>query len=579
MEDYNHTSAEGSASHQTSLDVRDSISSQKSTLHRHAITDVERKDLRAHKRALMQKNGKWTTNQMNEFFKEKYGRVLPQASVSRTLSAQYDYLDKDDHPPQSAAKRGRPPQWLDLDIPVFDWEQQMLQKGKVVTGEDIKRMASKIFSVLPQYYGIEPPKFSSGWLDSYKARCETKMCYYHDESGAVDLAVAETEFDSIRKDLYRYGSEDNIYIMDETALFWKLSPDNVPMNRNPATVKSEKAMISVGLACNITGTHKLEPWVIGKAQTPRCFSRSAVHIDNLPIVWQSNGKAWVSGVVFAEYLTWFDSQMAGRKVCLLVDSFSAHTAGIQFVPPKHLQNTQIHILPTSYIPISHPMVQGIVRSWKAHYRRRWLAYIHNRYDTGGNPMTSMNVLQAIRWGVAAWEDVTPTTIRNAWIGSNVIEREGRPMDEDGDEDKDEDEEWQNAVIKDNRLFDSMMAIMEQQIKDLERRNRIQSAMHIGTFINPPHEIVDDLVDDDDFEGSFMEIYGPGAVQREYETDEEDVTVDQIGEDTALKLLAGLRLYEEQQADGDKTFVAQLNKQERKILARKTKRKRSTSNMG
>ena len=561
MEDHNHTSAEGSASRQTSPSGRDSISSQKPRLNRHVITDTERKDLRAHKRVLLQKNGKWTTNQMNEFFKGKYGRVLSQAAVSKTLSAQFDYLDEDDHPPRSAAKRGRPPQWLDLDVPVFDWEQQMLQRGKVVSGEDIKRMASKIFSVLPQYRGAKPPKFSGGWLDGYKARCETKMCYYHDESGAVDLAVAETEFDSIRKDLCRYGSEEDIYIMDETALFWKLSPDDVPTNRNPATVKSEKAMISVGLACNITGTHKLEPWFIGKAQTPRCFSQSAVHVDNLPIVWQSNGKAWVTGVVFAEYITWFDSQMAGRKVCLLVDGFSAHTAGTQFIPPEDLQNTQIHVLPTSYIPISHPMDQGIVRSWKAHYRRRWLAYIHNKYDTGGNPMTSMNVLQAIRWGIAAWEDVTPTTIRNAWIGSNVIGREGRPI---------EDEEWENAVIKDNGLFDSMVATMEQQIKDLERRNRIQSAMSIGAFISPAHEIVNDLVDDDDFEKSFMETYGPGAIERDHETDEEDMNVPQIGGDTALKLLAALRLYEEQQADGDKTFVAQLNKQERKILARKTK---------
>lgn len=573
MEDYNHTSAEGSASRQTSLDGRDSISSQKPTRHpRHVITDVERKDLRAHKRALMQKkNGRWTTNQMNEFFKEKYGRVLPQASISRTLSAQFDYLDEDDHPPRSAAKIGRPPQWLDLDVPVFDWEQQMLRRGKVVTGEDIRHMASKIFSVLPQYHGVEPPKFSSGWLNSYKARCESKDYPFREESGAIDRIVSETEFDSIRKDLVRYWSEENTYIMDETALFWKLSPDDVFTNRSPATVKSEKAMISVGLACNIAGTHKLEPWFIGKAQTPRCFSQSAIHVDSLPIVWQSNGKAWVSGVVFADYLLWFDSQMAGRRVCLLVDDFFAHTAGIQFIPSKHLgglQNTRVYVLPTSCIPISHPMVQGIVRSWKAHYRSRWLTYICNKYDAGGDPMKSMNVLQAIRWGVAAWEDVTPTTIRNAWIVSNVIEREGRPMDEN--EDEDEDEEWQNAVIKDNRLFDSMVAAMEHQIKDLKRRNRIQSAMNIGTFISPAHETVDSYVDDDDFEESFMETYGPGAIERDHETDEEDVTVDQIGEDAALKLLSDLRLYEEQQPDGDKNVVSQLNKYESNILARKTK---------
>ena len=246
--------------------------------------------------------------------------------------------------------------------------------------------------------------------------------------------------------------------------------------------------------------------------------------------------------------------MAGRKVCLLVDDFSAHTAGIQFIPLEPLEglkNTRVHVLPTGCIPNSHPMDRGIVRSWKAHYRKRWLTYMCNKYDTGVDPMKSINVLQAIRWGIAAWEDdVTPTTIRNAWIISNVVGREDRPIHE----------EWGNAVTKDNWLFESM--------KDLGRRNRIKSAMNIEAFISPTHETVDDKdVDDDDFEESLVEIYGTGAVERDHETDEEDVTVDQIGEDGALKLLSGLRLYEEQQPDGDEVVISQLNKYERKISAR------------
>ena len=565
MEEFNSPPVGSSESRQASLDTPDPVPSHKSAKTRRAITDAERIDLRAHKRALMQENGKWSNREMNDFFQEKYGRVLPRSTMNDTLSAKFEYLEEEEHPLRSELKRHRAPQWPDLEVAVFDWQQRMLKKGSTVTGDDIRRMAKKLFPVLPQYHGIEPPNLTTGWLDGYRARWGNKSHYLYDQSGAVDRIVTETEFESMRQDLSMYGSEEDIYIMDETALFWKLSPEGVLKNGSPATRKSEKAFISVGLACNITGTHKLKPWFVGKAQTPRCFSRSAIHLDNLPMVWQSNGKAWMSCLVFPEYLSWFDSQMAGRKVCLLVDDFSAHTAGIQFLPPKHLdglQNTRIHVLPTSHIPISHPMVQGIMQSWKAHYRRRWLAYIHNKYDTGKNPMTSVNVLQAIRWGVAAWEDVTPTTIRNAWIVSNVMGREGRPMDEN--------EEWENAVIKDKRLFDSMVVAMEQQIKNLERRNRIQSAMNILTFISPAHETVDDLdLDDDESEESFVEIYGTGAIERDHETDEEDVTVEQIGEDAALKLLSDLRLYEEQQADGDKTFISQLNKQERTILARKT----------
>ena len=563
MEDFDAPSAGGSVSRQASLDTRDSTSSETLAKNRIAVTEEERKDLREHKRALMRENGKWTTNQMNEFFQKKYGRVLPQSTLSRTLSAQFNYLDEDDHPLRSKNKRRRAPNWPDLDIAVLDWHMQMLKKKKIVTGEAIRQTAKKIFSLLPQYDGMESPKFSSGWLDGYKARCENRTFYVHDESGAMDRILAETQFESIRKDLDRYESEEDIYIMDETALFWKMSPDDVLTNGNPDSGKLEKARLSVGLACNITGTHKLKPWFIGKARTPRCFGLSAIHVENFPIVWQSNCKAWMSGLVFADYIKWFDDQMAGRKVCLLVDDYSAHTAGVQFIPtepPEGLKNTRIIVLPTSYIPISHPMGQGIIQSWKTHYRRRWLTCICKEYETSGDPMKSMNVLQAIRWGVSAWEDdVTSTTIRHSWIISNLVRSEYRPMFD----------QWEDKVTKDKQLIDGTVAEMEQQIKGLKRRNRIKSTMNIATFLNPAEETIDDDVDEDDFEASLVAIYSLGTPERDHETDEEDVTVDQIGEEGALKLLSGLRLYEEQQPDGDMTVISQLNKYERDILARKT----------
>ena len=36
----------------------------------------------------------------------------------------------------------------------------------------------------------------------------------------------------------------------------------------------------------------------------------------------------MTGKIFKEYLLWFDGQMAGRQVLLLIDGFSAHHAGL-----------------------------------------------------------------------------------------------------------------------------------------------------------------------------------------------------------------------------------------------------------
>ena len=70
--------------------------------------------------------------------------------------------------------------------------------------------------------------------------------------------------------------------MDETALLWKMSPDGALTNERWASDKSEKALITVSLTYNVTGTQKRLPWFVGKTQTPRFFTYSVVRIENFP---------------------------------------------------------------------------------------------------------------------------------------------------------------------------------------------------------------------------------------------------------------------------------------------------------
>lgn len=565
MENYNLQSSEGSKRRSPAFLGEASSDSgdpnpPKPKQRRHPITDVQRKDLRIHQQALIQENGKWTTNQMLDFFYEKYHRVLNQSTISESLSDTFKHLDEEDRPVNPDAKRQRTSYWPDLEAAVFDWHQQMLKKKVTVSKETLRDIANKIFYELPQYRNVEPPRFSGGWLDSYKARYQVKRYYRKGKSGALDQVGVEAELEGLRKGLKIYKCED-IYTMDETALFWKMSPNDDLTSESKAGGKLEKARITVVLACNVTGTRKLAPWFVGKAQTPRCFDRSGVRVENFPTVWRSNGKAWMTGVIFEEYLRWFDRQMAGRKVCLLVDEFSAHGAVVQFLPresPEGLANTTILVLPANATSTFQPLNQGITRSWKAHYRRRWLTNMCNKYDKNRDPMKSMNVLQAMRWGIAAWEDdVTPTTIQNCWVQSNILGPKYAPQTE----------EWKTLVNEDDQIFNNAVAQMEQQIEYLSQQQRFRSAMNIATFIDPVEEIVDDNDNDDDFFESLVECYSTGGVERDHETDEEDVTVAPIEEKEALALLSRLRLYEEQQIDGDGIVISRLNTYEKKIWTR------------
>lgn len=212
--------------------------------------------------------------------------------------------------------------------------------------------------------------------------------------------------------------------MDKTGLFWKSSPDGTLATQQTAGGKTQKAQITANFCCNVTGSQKLKPWFIGKAQNPRCFGRSGLHVENFAMVWRNNAKAWMTDKIFKEYLRWFDQQMCGQKVVLLIDGFSAHHAGLNLLHqdyPEGLQFTTVLFLPANATSICQPLDQGIIRAWKAHYRKRWLAFVCGEYDKERDPIKSMNVLQAIRWGIAAWEDdVTPTTIQNCWVKSRVL---------------------------------------------------------------------------------------------------------------------------------------------------------------
>ena len=527
---------------------------------RQAITNAQRKDLREHKQALMVENGKYTTKQMVEYFNNKYARILSQPTVSEILSDRFKHLDEEDDLSHPESQKNRTGHWPDLDAALFAWQQQMLKQKSAITSEELKDVAKRLFYQLPQYQHEEPPRFSYAWLEGYKARYNIKKHGHRDGSSATNQAVV-AEYERLREDLKNY-KRDDIYNMEETALFWKMSPDGTLVSESHASGKVEKARITVNLACNFTGTHKLPLWIVGKAQIPRCFDRSGVQVENFSMVWRHNGKAWMTSGMFEEYLHWFDGQMAGRKVCLLMDELSAATYGLSspnLVYSEGLANTTILLLPTeATLYVGQPMAQGIILSWKTYYKRRWLTYICDEYDANRDPMRSMTVLQAIRWAIAAWEvEVTATTVQHSWRKSLVLEPKYGPQTES----------WKARVDEDKQASSSILARMEQQIASLARQQRIRSAVSTTTFISPVEKIVDYKDDPDELFDSIVEVYSTGVVDRDDETDEEDEPEAVIEDGEALELVSRLRLYEEQQVGGERAVISYLNQYERDIRAR------------
>ena len=122
--------------------------------------------------------------------------------------------------------------------------------------------------------------------------------------------------------------------------------------------KLEKVRITVNFCRNASGTEKFIPWFIGTAKRPRCFVGAGININNLPLVRRSNKKIWMTGLIFHEYLEWFDQQMRRRKVALLIDNFLTYNTGIDLfnvVNSIGLLHTTVIFLPKNAISICQPL--------------------------------------------------------------------------------------------------------------------------------------------------------------------------------------------------------------------------------
>ena len=177
----------------------------------------------------------------------------------------------------------------------------------------------------------------------------------------------------------------------------------------------------------------------------------------------------------------------------------------------------------------------------------------------------MNILRTFRWSISAWDDIEQSTIQRCWLKvransvkygpETVVDTKARG--------------WIDRALIDqdqNKALDFTVIQLTNQIQTLKGQQRIKTAMNVDAFLNPIQEQVKDSKEAvlDDIAAAHI------AGDREYETDEGEVSVARIQENEALQLLYRLRLYEEQQEDengDDSEVLVCLNKYEGKIRRR------------
>ncbi|KAI1002765.1 hypothetical protein K3495_g5437 [Podosphaera aphanis] len=219
-----------------------------------------------------------------------------------------------------------------------------------------------------------------------------------------------------------------------------------------------------------------------------------------------------------EWLEYFPHRIAGdRKALLIMDNFSAHVSAYQKIQQSLSHNVTVCWLPPNSTSRTQPLDQGIIRASKASYRKRWLEFMPDEYESG------------------RLDSVTELTIKNCWSKTKILPIEHQPT-------------FDLQAAEEARVL--------RLVAQLEQEGRIQHAMSIDNLLNSDAEVVEDVLNHEDSEERIVELFDPPII---YESAEKEEILPSITDKQALEALNTFRLYDEQR--GDNCLITQLDDRE------------------
>nr|XP_002735421.1 PREDICTED: tigger transposable element-derived protein 6-like [Saccoglossus kowalevskii] len=311
-----------------------------------------------------------STNLTRQQLGQKYG--IGKSTVTDIIKKKADYMKQFENNIDGSRQRIKTSsKFEEINGLVWTWFQQARAKHIPISGPMLQEKALSFASEL----GVQDFKASNGWLESWRGRYSIKSFKVNGESADVDLEVVEDFKQRIGELCEGYRPED-IFNTDETGVYFRALPDRTLGTKSDDCKggKVSKERLTALFTCSMTG-EKIKPFVIGKAAKPRCFKN--IDPKTLPVYWNSNKKAWMTSALFEEYLRDLNNQMRRkrRKILLFLDNATSHCPNIR------LSHVTLKFFPANTTSVLQPLDQGIIRAFKARYRKRLLRSVIAKIDT------------------------------------------------------------------------------------------------------------------------------------------------------------------------------------------------------
>ncbi|CAF1288191.1 unnamed protein product [Adineta ricciae] len=221
-------------------------------------------------------------------------------------------------------------------------------------------------------------KASNEWLDRFRIRYNIQFRAICGKARSVDLNTVDDWKDRLFSMIEHYNPMD-IYNCDETGLFYKLMPDrSLVVDRNDCRGgKKSKERYTVMLCKNWSGTDKLKPVIIGEFMSTWLTSKTGFF--HHPFARKIREATMFQEYRFEEASKWLedlDTSMRKQKrhILLFLDNVPVHPQDIQ------LENIKLKFCPPNSTAKIQPLDQGIIRAFKAYYRRFLVKHIYKAIE-------------------------------------------------------------------------------------------------------------------------------------------------------------------------------------------------------